>query len=345
MREMDAPDKTCFEVMKHMTKVTPTRDLALARQQLAEFGYCLIANALNADEVAELRQRITEQAAGEQQHGIGFFDGGYGQSDLDEQGRYRNDRGQVAAENQRGVNQRVFFLVGKGECFRQLVTHPLTEQLVSEQLGDEFILSTFTANIAKKGGARMGLHTDQWWMPQPTYAGMNQHRRVSTISRLPAPEFLQPDLQLGIAPPVVTSALWMLTDFSRQNGATELVPASHLSGAYPDEANPQLKDLIIQAEAPAGTLMVFDGRIWHGTGANVAGPDRIGLIACYCAPQFRQQENIPLGLAPQVWQSLSPTLRRRLGYKVWNAYGRIESDFGGFVEPGQHSVGELGHNV
>ena len=120
---------------------------------------------------------------------------------------------------------------------------------------------------------RMGLHTDQWWMPQPSRADA-QYRRVSNITRHPAPEFLSPDKDIGIAPPVTVTAVWMLTDFTRQNGATELVPGTHLSGAYPN-VKAQEDYEIIQPEARAGTLMLFDGRLWHGNGANIGAPDRL----------------------------------------------------------------------
>ena len=324
-----------------MANVQPTKDLTVAKRNLDEHGYCLIADALSPQQVADLKARIEQQAAGEQNAGIAFRDGGHGQNDLDDNGQYLSNRGENFKETGGGVNQRVFFLVNKGQCFRDLVINQYTETLVSHVLGDEFLLSCFTANIAKKGGARMGLHTDQWWMPQPVKRGL-AHRPVSSISRLPAPEFLDPDPSIGIAPPVVTSAMWMLTDFTKENGGTELVPGTHLSGAYPEKLGDQSQYDIMQAEAPAGTLMVFDGRIWHGTGANLAGPDRIGLIACYCAPQFRQQENQTLGVDRELWETLSPELRARLGFKVWNAYGRIEGDFGDHINPFSQPTGELG---
>ena len=45
--------------------------------------------------------------------------------------------------------------------------------------------------------------------------------------------------------------------------------------------------------------MVFDGRLWHGTGAHTGGCDRLGALATFCCPQFRQQENQTLGLDPR----------------------------------------------
>lgn len=316
--------------------VFPTRDMARAKSDLDRYGYCLIADALTPSETAVAAARLADQARAEDQLGLSFRDSGPGQEIVDEKGLFKSD-GFSTADG--GVNQRLFMLVNKGRCFRDLVVHPLVDGLVGHLLGEEFILSTLTGNIAKLGGVRMGLHTDQWWMPQPVRAG-TPHRRASTITRKAAPEFIQPDPTLGVAPPVVATALWMLSDFAQENGATEVVPGSHRSGAYPERIG-QERYGIVQAVATAGTLLLFDGRLWHGTGANTAGPDRLAVLATYCAPQFRQQENLTLGLDRKLWPQLSTKLKARLGFKVWNAYGRIEKEFGGFVSPDSQRVGEL----
>ena len=98
---------------------------------------------------------------------------------------------------------------------------------------------------------------------------------------------------------------------------------------------------MVQPEAAAGTLLVFDGRLWHGNGANVGAPDRIGILSTFCAPQFRQQENMMLGLDRELWDEIPEQLKARLGYKVWNGYGRVESEFSGFVNPATRSHGVL----
>jgi ectoine hydroxylase-related dioxygenase (phytanoyl-CoA dioxygenase family) len=316
--------------------VNPTRDLARAKNDLDRHGYCLIADALSSYEISVAAARLASQAKAEDQRGISFRDGGHGQDIIDEAGRFKAD---AFRTEDGGVNQRVFMLVNKGRYFHDLVVHPLVDELVGHLLGEEFILSTLSANIATLGGARMGLHTDQWWMPQPIRPGAS-YRRAGAITRNAAPEFIRPDLTLGIAPPVVATALWMLSDFTESNGATEVVPGTHLSGAYPERVDQQRYG-IVQAVAKAGTLLVFDGRLWHGTGANTAGPDRVGVLATFCAPQFRQQENQTLGLDRKLWPKLSPKLKMRLGFKVWNAYGRVEKQFAGFVSPFPERIGEL----
>ena len=309
--------------------------LSKAKSDLDTDGFCLIERALPAVEVEALKVRLLEQAQAERERGLAFRDGGHGQDVLDRSGVFK--RG-AFAELDGGVNQRVFMLIDKGKVFHDLVVHCLIDELVGHVLGEDFLLSTMSANIVRSGCVRMGLHTDQWWMPQPARPDAN-YRRASAITRHGAPEFIAPDRSLGIAPPVVVTAVWMLTDFTRHNGATELVPGTHLSGAYPDKEGQDRYD-IVQPEAPAGTLMVFDGRLWHGNGANTSGSDRLGILCTFCAPQFRQQENMMLG-SRLAWDELSPKLRARLGYRVWNGYGRVEKEFAGYVTPDTKSHGLL----
>lgn len=153
--------------------------------------------------------------------------------------------------------------------------------MIGHILGPRFILSTHSANIAKPGGKRMGLHTDQWWMPQPVAPVAQPHPTEQTD--------------------------------------------------YPIE----------QIVAPAGSLAVFDGRLWHGTGAHTGGEDRLGVLATFCAPQFRPQENQVLGLDRLLWSDLSDKMKERLGFKPWNAYGRLESPTDPWVEPEPERIPEL----
>ena len=313
-----------------------TKDLTKARNNLDEFGYCLIAEALTTKELETARERLKEQAAEEERRGLSFRDGGPEQKLVDDFGEVRPD---AFSANNGGVNQRLWMLANKGHCFRDLIIHPLVDNLVGHILGASFILSTLSANIAKPGGVRMGLHTDQWWMPQPVRPG-EVRVKASEISRAAVSSFVEPDPSLGISPAVVANSMWMLSDFSATNGSTEVVPGSHLSGAHPHSG--QQEDYpILQPEAPAGTLMVFDGRLWHGTGANKGETDRLGALATFCAPQFRQQENQTIGLDPALWPELSDKLRQRLGFSPWNAYGRIENPAAPMIEPEPTRIGEL----
>ena len=211
---------------------TPTKNLHKARKDLDKYGFCLVPDALNAEEIKTAKKRLLEQAEAEENLGLSFRDGGEKQEVKFKEGKI--DKNSFSVANG-GINQRLWMLVNKGECFRDMVIHPLVDELVGHILGQDFILSTHSANIAKPGGVRMGLHTDQWWMPQPVKAG-ESYIKPSEISRKADSSFIKPDLSLGISPPVVANCMWMLSDFSPINGSTEVVAGSHFCLLYTSDA-------------------------------------------------------------------------------------------------------------
>jgi ectoine hydroxylase-related dioxygenase (phytanoyl-CoA dioxygenase family) len=68
---------------------------------------------------------------------------------------------------------------------------------------------------------------------------------------------------------------------------------------------------------PAGSVLVFDGSIWHGGGANRSSERRLGLALNYCAGWLRQQENQQLGIPRELAQTFSPQLRALVGYGLY----------------------------
>ena len=87
--------------------------------------------------------------------------------------------------------------------------------------------------------------------------------------------------------------------------------------------------------------MLFDGRIWHGTGANVSDEQRLGILSTFVAPQFRTQCNFTTATLPEVVAEADDDLLALLGFKIWNAYGRIESPVAGYIQQGERSLGEM----
>ena len=85
--------------------------------------------------------------------------------------------------------------------------------------------------------------------------------------------------------------------------------------------------------------MLFDGRIWHGTGANVSDEHRLGVLTTFVAPQFRTQVNFTMATAPEVVAEADEDLLALLGFKIWNAYGRIESQVAGYIQAGRALAG------
>lgn len=314
----------------------PTTDLEQAKADLDRFGYCLLADALPAPQLGALRTRLEEQAHAEREAGVGYFDGASGQN----WGSFRDAAGRLRAEAfdaAHGINQRVWMLVNKGQAFVDLLSHRLARALVGHVLGEHYLLSSYTANIANPGGEPMKLHTDQWWMPAPT----RRERRPLPAGSIRRDRFdhdEEPAAMIAVA--ACVNIMWMLDDFTEDNGATRIVPGSHLAGRQPDPARDGAV-ATIGAVGPAGTAMVFDGRLWHGTGRNSSNRRRMGLLTTFCGPQFRPQENYTVGTRPEVLAAASPDLLELLGFRVWAGYGRTGSPLVDVIDPGSPPLGEL----
>ena len=193
-----------------------------------------------------------------------------------------------------GANQRVFNLVNKGEVFEDAVQHPAVMAIMERVLGVDFILSGFSSNTTGPGGEPMVLHSDSGYVPPP-----------------------HPEA------PLSANAIWMLDDFTLENGGTEYVPGSHRMRSNPD---PRRKYTCVPIVAPAGTLAILHGYTWHRTGANVTrAGQRRAMFAYYVRPFLRVQENHLVSVREEVWHRASPVLRRLLGGELYlNSIGFID---------------------
>jgi ectoine hydroxylase-related dioxygenase (phytanoyl-CoA dioxygenase family) len=194
-------------------------------------------------------------------------------------------------------NQRVFGLLNKGIEFAHLVEHPVALALMAHLLDPMFLLSSVTANITGPDGHPMYLHYDQDYVP------------------VPWPPF-----------PLVANIIWMLDDFTEENGATRFIPGSHRedhTGWTPDVMNRRGEETVAVG-GRAGSLVCLDGRVLHQTGANrTADQLRHGVIAYYCQPWIRQQENASLSLLPELWPTLSPRVRQLVGLQMYHGLGCV----------------------
>jgi ectoine hydroxylase-related dioxygenase (phytanoyl-CoA dioxygenase family) len=114
--------------------------------------------------------------------------------------------------------------------------------------------------------------------------------------------------------PLVCNTMWAVTDFTEENGATRLVPGSHRL----DHA-PVLGDTTptIAAGMRRGSVLVYNGSLWHGGGANRTSSRRVGIAMNYCAGWMRQQENQQLGIPLEVARGFGPRLRKLCGFGIY----------------------------
>lgn len=125
------------------------------------------------------------------------------------------------------------------------------------------------------------------------------------------------------APPTILGTIWAVTDFTADNGATVIVPGSHL---WPEDRVP-LPHETRPAVMPAGSLLLYTSGLIHGAGANRSTGVRTGCAIHYNLGWLRQEENQYLTLPPDVARTLPHRLQRLIGYDFGAPYlGIVHGD-------------------
>jgi len=114
------------------------------------------------------------------------------------------------------------------------------------------------------------------------------------------------------APPTILATMWAVSDFTRENGATCLVPGSHL---WDDEREPKA-DEIVMAEMPAGSVLMYNGSTIHAGGANRANGARTGAAIQFSLGWLRQEENQYLAMPMEEARKLPRRLQELMGYDL-----------------------------
>jgi ectoine hydroxylase-related dioxygenase (phytanoyl-CoA dioxygenase family) len=191
------------------------------------------------------------------------------------------------------ASQRVWNLPSRGQLFCDLVEHPAAMQLVMSVIDGRIRLSTFSANITLPGSGMMYLHADQGTNPPPW--GDKPH---------------------GL------NLIWCIDDFTEETGATRMVPGSHRIGR--SATTEEIHSPTIAIEAPAGSLIAMESRVWHKTGANITkDKKRAAILGYYCMDCFVPNENWWLCLSPLVRQSKQTSLLKMMGFGSESPLGRV----------------------
>lgn len=113
----------------------------------------------------------------------------------------------------------------------------------------------------------------------------------------------------------VSNTVWMIDDFTTENGALRAVPGTHKLGKLPQEvvADPRAPhpDEVL-VTGTAGTIVIMNAHCWHGGTANRTGKARRALHSFFCRSDKPQQQWQKKLLRPETQQRLSPALRRLL---------------------------------
>lgn len=91
--------------------------------------------------------------------------------------------------------------------------------------------------------------------------------------------------------PLAISALFCIDDFTLENGATFVLPASHKSSIFPSEA--YIKKNAKQIQTKKGQFILMDSMVYHSGGFNGTNCDRRAINNIYTIPFFKQQIRLP----------------------------------------------------
>ena len=182
--------------------------------------------------------------------------------------------------------KRIYNLLALGARYHQVPVHDRVLPIVEGVLDRGCLVSSLSAIDIGPGEAAQPLHADDQLIPLP-----------------------KPHVS------IICNTMWALTDFTEANGATRLVPGTHRADRSPQPFGEPATT--VAAEMPAGSVLVFDGSIWHGGGANRSDGWRLGIAMNYCAGWMRQQENQQLGIPLEIARTFSPRLRRLCGFGLY----------------------------
>jgi ectoine hydroxylase-related dioxygenase (phytanoyl-CoA dioxygenase family) len=177
-------------------------------------------------------------------------------------------------------------LVARSPSCRALIQHPL-------------ILATTKGLLA--GATSFQLHLTQVIAIGPGEPGQPIHRDQWAFDFFPFPKGYE----------VQCNTIWAMTDFTADNGATRVIPGSHL---YEDKLE-LTHDDCEAAEMPAGSVFVYTGAVYHGGGANRSSATRYGLNLTYARSWLRQEENQYLSVPAEIARQLPDELLKLIGYQ------------------------------
>ncbi len=284
----------------------PRQDIEGLRSDLRQWGYCLIGDALSREQYLRMKTRLDEQAAAERLAGLACWMGS------------EPAPGKVVPDV-----QFIHSLINKGEQFIGCVEHDpaavqaglLIEQLIGETIGRGFLMSSFIAIIARRFNQPQGLHQDQAIAP---------HQDAKA--------------------PFTCNTMFIMDDVGPENGGTLVIPGTHHLSFDEDGALTAPLPPPISLTAPAGTVMIFEGRLLHGTGVNRSPKPRTICVMNSIKPFMRQQELHLLSARREILERASPKLLYSLGARP-TGLGGIEGAWNGDYLVGQRIALEEGRYV
>ena len=183
-----------------------------------------------------------------------------------------------------GKKERLYGLIYKGDIFASMVQDSLILSVIKAIIGEDAVLGGFSAHILHSGAKNMGIHVDYpyWAMsaPYPKY----------------------PILEIQV--------IWMMEDFTANNGAPLFVPGSQNLATRPEQK--KFDQTARKITGTAGTAVISHGLCWHNTSDNTSDRPRVSLLGNYTPEYVHPLENNLFDSQPETIKNASPQLRKLL---------------------------------
>ncbi len=298
-------------------------DIEALKRKLSEDGYAVIEDVMTSEELALGRRRVMEWMERERLANYPFPEDAPQEDDAEIEAFYRKHytvsdqeaRRMVARTHQyrrdnadtrwpvpigkvsknflhlptlfdEDRSQRVWNLINKAPDLAPLIEHPVVLPMVRHVLGEDCLLHDFQSTSI---GARTG--GGAWHVDAP----------LGQIKE-PLPEF-----------PLTLQNVWLLDDFTADNGATRVMPRSHLLRKSPPWGGDPLEGEVTLT-APAGSVAIWLSNTWHRSGRNDTDHARRAILCNYGVSWLRGFCDFTSTLAPEVLPKLSNTQKYLMGF-------------------------------
>lgn len=201
--------------------------------------------------------------------------------------RNGNGSGNYKSEPQSAAQFILYYLLFEDRVFEEWLSNETMLAMVNHYMRGEGQLSSMTSFVKWQGGdygKTLGLHSDT---PRPAF------RKLPTSCN-----------------DVVNSAL-CLTDYSKENGSIAFVPGSHKLCRHPKPG--ERVEEAVAVDAPAGSLIFFNGNVWHGAFPKKTDGLRLTLTTYICHQRLKTQEQYQRHVPREMLERNPPSFARLVG--------------------------------
>ncbi len=195
-------------------------------------------------------------------------------------------------------NSRILYqLLTRDPIFANAVMHPVALTLGRYLMGASCKLFTASAFVKRGRVGPTHLHTDSAGTPPPLYP-------------------------FGL----VCNISWILTEYTKDRGTFAMVPGSHRYCRHPTPiemprmmGGPNEDSICVPIEAPAGSLIAFNGNTWHGTFPKTDDEFRAHVVTGFCRNYIAPAENND-DVSPALVETHGETFAHLIGRDTWQGY-------------------------